>query len=140
MLATAATTLARAAPITVPATPTREPRAAAVIAARAPPTTWVIERAGFGFSGGVSPGGLLEGSRWSVLMSPSVSSGRGGPRGVAGVLVREPPTDRSRGSLPAVTKSTAPSARSAPQERISRWSASLSSSPGQAEDQSRARA
>ena len=79
----AATTLARAAPTTVPATLSREPRAAAVIAARAPPTTWVIDRAGFGFSGGVSPGGLLEGSRRSVLMSPSVFSGRGGPCVVA---------------------------------------------------------
>src|SRR3954463_1784443 len=63
--------LARAAPTTVPATLRRDPSAAAVMAARAPPTTWVKDRAGLGFSAAPPPSwgdGCVVRSRRSVLI------------------------------------------------------------------------
>jgi hypothetical protein len=47
--------LASAAPITVPATLSWEPRAAAVMAASAPPTIWLAERSSWPFLDFLSP-------------------------------------------------------------------------------------
>src|SRR3954469_25668209 len=71
--------LASAAPTTVPATLSREPRAAAVMAARAPPTTWVSDRLDLGGLGSSASGGIEGNGRGcrSVLMSPCVRLGRG---------------------------------------------------------------
>src|SRR3954451_935490 len=76
--------LATAAPPTVAGTLNREPRKAAVIAASAPPSTWVRERSTLFFAGSSTEGSAGAGERFwrcSVLMS-SVRFGRGGgPRG-----------------------------------------------------------
>ena len=82
-LATAAITLARAAPRMVPATLSREPSAAAVIAARAPATILVSERSSLlslvsgsfaSFEGAVSA--VTFRYCWFVLMSSSRLLGR----------------------------------------------------------------